>query len=190
MSSDAKLGKRARSRAALTKAAFELFQEKGIQRTSLEEVAARAGMTKGAVYSSFRGKDDLVATVMENEGIEPKPVFRPGMTQAEIYRAIGQAVVEIMPTAHRYGALVAEFQLYAITHETLRPRLSAYYTAAFEQAMAAGAAMNAGGGAPSRTEVLTIQALILGLVHQRLLTPELVTDADIMAVFERMGGTA
>lgn len=41
-------------------AAFEVFSEKGYRATRLEEVAERAGATKGAIYHYFEGKEELL----------------------------------------------------------------------------------------------------------------------------------
>src|SRR3546814_20820891 len=49
----------ARTRELLLDAAEELFLRKGVSRTSLEEIARAAGMTRGAVYWHFRNKGDL-----------------------------------------------------------------------------------------------------------------------------------
>src|SRR3546814_5584646 len=49
----------ARTRELLLDAAEELFLRKGVSRTSLEEIARAAGMTRGAVYWHFRNKCDL-----------------------------------------------------------------------------------------------------------------------------------
>jgi AcrR family transcriptional regulator len=51
------------TRAALVRAARALFTEKGFHDATLEEVSARAGVTKGAVYHHFRDKRELFATV-------------------------------------------------------------------------------------------------------------------------------
>lgn len=59
--------KRADVRARLLVAAREAFLAHGYRRTNLGEVAARAGFSKGAVYSNFGGKTDLFAEVI-NEG--------------------------------------------------------------------------------------------------------------------------
>ena len=52
--------RRARTRAALLDAAERLWAERGIRGASLDEIAARAGLTKGAVYSNFASKAELV----------------------------------------------------------------------------------------------------------------------------------
>ena len=55
---------RAQTRARLLQAAGEVFARRGYDRASLDEVAAAAGLTKGAVYSSFAGKDELFYALM------------------------------------------------------------------------------------------------------------------------------
>jgi AcrR family transcriptional regulator len=57
--------RRAETRRRVLDAAFEVFSAHGIAASSLSEVAAAAGLTKGAVYSSFASKDELVLALME-----------------------------------------------------------------------------------------------------------------------------
>lgn len=52
---------------ALVDAARELFARDGYDATSLDAVAARAGMTKGAVYHHFDGKRQLFEAVFSRE---------------------------------------------------------------------------------------------------------------------------
>jgi AcrR family transcriptional regulator len=47
-------------------AAYECFWRVGFTRTSLDTIAARAGVTKRTLYSYFRSKDDLLAAVMSH----------------------------------------------------------------------------------------------------------------------------
>jgi AcrR family transcriptional regulator len=51
---------------ALLDAAFSVFSRKGYRATRLEEVAEAAGMTKGAIYYHFSGKEDLLRRAVEN----------------------------------------------------------------------------------------------------------------------------
>lgn len=53
------------TKAALLDAARSLFGENGYAATSLEEVVARAGVTKGALYHHFGGKAQLFQAVYE-----------------------------------------------------------------------------------------------------------------------------
>ena len=55
----------ARTRDALLRAARELFAEKGFAATGREEIALRAGVTRGALYHHFASKTELAAAVVE-----------------------------------------------------------------------------------------------------------------------------
>lgn len=57
--------RREQTRAALLAAAERLWAERGIHGASLDDIAAAAGLTKGAVYSNFAGKTDLLLALME-----------------------------------------------------------------------------------------------------------------------------
>jgi AcrR family transcriptional regulator len=53
------------TRKALLGAGRALFAERGYRHTSTQEVVARAGVTRGALYHHFRDKADLFAAVFE-----------------------------------------------------------------------------------------------------------------------------
>lgn len=57
--------RREQTRTALLAAAERLWAEHGIHGASLDDIAAAAGLTKGAVYSNFAGKTDLLLALME-----------------------------------------------------------------------------------------------------------------------------
>ena len=52
-----------KTRQAVIEAALDVFSEKGYAKATFDEIAARAGFTKGAVYWYFRNKADLVAAL-------------------------------------------------------------------------------------------------------------------------------
>src|SRR5215472_4299618 len=84
--------KRDRTRAALVRAAAEVIGEKGWDRTSLDEVAARAGMTRGAIYGNFKHREDLFLAVVRAHW---KPVIAPLPPQTtfkEYMSTLGKAV--------------------------------------------------------------------------------------------------
>ena len=43
-----------------------MFASRGLERASLDDVASAAGLTKGAVYSNFASKDELILALMED----------------------------------------------------------------------------------------------------------------------------
>jgi AcrR family transcriptional regulator len=63
--SDKRVAQGALTRTALVGAARELFGTQGYVDTSNDEIVARAGLTKGALYHHFKGKEDLFRVVFE-----------------------------------------------------------------------------------------------------------------------------
>src|SRR5580704_16326188 len=57
--------RRQQTRDYLLKAAAQVFAERGFHAATLDEVAAAAGFTKGAVYSNFKNKEDLFLALIE-----------------------------------------------------------------------------------------------------------------------------
>lgn len=55
----------AKTREALLQSAARLVRDRGLDRTSIEEIAADAGFTKGAFYANFRSKEELFLTMLD-----------------------------------------------------------------------------------------------------------------------------
>jgi AcrR family transcriptional regulator len=53
------------ARAALLSAALRVFARRGYRQASVDEIAAEAGYSKGAVYWHFSGKAELLLTLLE-----------------------------------------------------------------------------------------------------------------------------
>jgi len=66
--------RKAQTREQLLDAATRVFAERGFEAASLDEVAAAAGYTKGAVYSNFASKTDLVIALIERVEAEHGPI--------------------------------------------------------------------------------------------------------------------
>src|SRR5947209_2437259 len=52
-------------RTALLEAALEVFAARGYRDASVEEIAERAGYSKGAIYFHFSAKEDLLFALLE-----------------------------------------------------------------------------------------------------------------------------
>ena len=57
--------RRASTIAAIVSAASELFTSRGFAATSIDDIASRAGVAKGAVYHHFESKDQIFQRVFE-----------------------------------------------------------------------------------------------------------------------------
>ena len=54
------------TRDKLFEAAARVFEEQGIGGASIEVIAAAAGFTRGAFYSNFKSKDELIIAMLED----------------------------------------------------------------------------------------------------------------------------
>jgi AcrR family transcriptional regulator len=52
-------------RSRIVDVAYESFWRLGFRRSTVDSIAARAGLTKRTVYGYFRSKDDLLAAVLQ-----------------------------------------------------------------------------------------------------------------------------
>ena len=63
------------TRHKLLDAAECLFQSQGVSRTSLQDIAVRAGATRGAVYWHFKDKADLFNAMMDRVTLPLEAAF-------------------------------------------------------------------------------------------------------------------
>jgi TetR/AcrR family transcriptional regulator, repressor for uid operon len=54
-------------RAEILEAATELFADKGIEHTTMQEIATRAGISAGSIYHYFSDKDALLETALQEQ---------------------------------------------------------------------------------------------------------------------------
>ncbi|MEU7070158.1 ScbR family autoregulator-binding transcription factor [Streptomyces narbonensis] len=67
-----------KTRRAILEAAATVFAERGYERTTIGEILARAGVTKGALYFHFASKEDVALGVLDaqmlDEPMSPQPI--------------------------------------------------------------------------------------------------------------------
>lgn len=182
--------KRLRTRATLLEAARALVIERGFERTTLQAVAERAGMTIGAIYGNFRNRDDLFIALGEAYWPPIKPKIRADSSFAEKMRALAEAYLAILPDRREaaFGRLTG--MAHALGHEAMRAEVQAYTAASFANGAAWLRTIADQGGLPmpAETLVVIIHSLTEGLMFQRFLTPELVPDEVFYAAFEALAG--
>ena len=72
------------TRNQLLDAAENVFNEKGVARTSLAEIASAAGVTRGAIYWHFKNKADLFHAMLERVKMPiDQMIDQPGVIEAE-----------------------------------------------------------------------------------------------------------
>ncbi len=119
----------ARTRADLIAAARQVFLARGFHAATLEEIAERAGYTKGAVYSNFRGKDDLFLALLAEHYANRAKTYAGVMVGSEdieeTYRAIARVMLEAYAQEPRWWPLISDFSTHASRNPALLERLRA-----------------------------------------------------------------
>ncbi|QJD59914.1 TetR family transcriptional regulator [Pseudomonas sp. gcc21] len=71
------------TRNQIIQAAGVCFHKKGISRTSLAEIAAAAGVTRGAIYWHFEDKTELLAALLETAHMPLQPLGEASRNEGE-----------------------------------------------------------------------------------------------------------
>lgn len=116
--------KRARTRAALIRAAGEILREAGYEGASLETIAARAGMTRGAIYGNFKSRDELFAAVAFERWAPVLPRYQAGASFRQHMRRLGKAYAEAARERAPNAVHSAAFQLHMQKHPSLRKKFT------------------------------------------------------------------
>jgi AcrR family transcriptional regulator len=183
--------KRQRTRAKLLEAARSLIREKGYERTTLDEIAERAGMTTGAIYGNFKNRDELFIALGQTYWAPIKPRVKPGASFLQVMQGMAEATIAAIPD--RAAAAVGRLTgiAYALTHEDLRVRVASVTAEsyAFGEQWLREVVNREELPMPAGQLVRVLHALTEGLVFQRVLTPELVPDQVIRAAFLALAKT-
>ena len=62
-------------------ASIKLFCEKGIQQTSIDEIAKSAGVAKGTIYLYFKNKEEIVFTIWDIISQQHQEAFQQRITE-------------------------------------------------------------------------------------------------------------
>lgn len=134
--------RRSATRAKLLDAALDVFAEKGLHGASVEDLAAAAGFTKGALYSNFATKEELFGAVIDEQGHRMIAVVREVMAshadEIDGHRGLGpvdgedavlaEVLSRINAIGRRWYLLESEFQLYGLRSPEGREPYAAHCT--------------------------------------------------------------
>src|SRR5216117_2963886 len=127
--------------AEIVTAALEVFVERGFAAARLEEVARRAGVTKGTVYLYFKNKEALFKAVVRETIV---PVIAKGEAMAQAFTGSARELVERL--VREYWRLVGETELAGIPKLMMAeaatfPQLTRFY---YEEVVTRGHRLMAG----------------------------------------------
>ena len=115
--------RREKTRQDLLTAAETCFVTRGFHATSVDEVAERAGYTKGAVYSNFASKEDLFFGVYQRRVDHVLTEVVPGLRQAGPERAfdsLATGTIQRRDGDDGWLAVFFEFWAHVLRHPELR----------------------------------------------------------------------
>jgi TetR/AcrR family transcriptional repressor of uid operon len=97
----------------LVAAAAEVFAEKGYEGAGVQEIARRAGLTTGAIYSRYSGKAELLAEAIRDESRPQLDLLLAGgdmpLSATELIRQAGTSLVTRDHSTHKQGLLFEAF---------------------------------------------------------------------------------
>ncbi len=182
--------RKAQTRDAIVAAATKLFPKQGIEATSLDRIAAEVGLTKGAIYAHFDGKDDLVEAVALASGVVvgPEALFDPEIPLKEGVRDIALQLATIRKKlTSDVIRLDLELFLYEQRHRSWGKRVLAEKRAAVAEAAAKLEEVVATRGeklpAPAVEFINGLQALARGVVQELERDPDALSTETIVSLF-------
>jgi len=104
--------------------AYELLNEKGYYEMSMDEIAARVGISKGALYLHFKSKEDLVFTII-NEEIERFLLLIDQIIAQDlsVQQRLEQILLETYKSIHSGRQLIPAFNSLGLDKGLLGQRL-------------------------------------------------------------------
>jgi len=191
---EADAGKQKRAlltRQQLIQSARATFAQNGFENSRIEDIAAKAGKTRGAFYANFKDKEDVFFAIFEEELDRDIQAIRPLLQQVSTLEGRIHALAEYLcrlGKERQRTLLNLEFKMYAIRHPARRKRLADLYSV-----------MKLRCSLPEidellpeyqkqtqqrRTESLAIGAVIDGLAINQLFDPEGMEDSDMIHYLE------
>jgi AcrR family transcriptional regulator len=175
---------KANTRERLLAAARTVFARGGFHGASVEEIAAEAGFSTGALYSNFDGKEDLFLAVMERaieehaREITAAVAARPSMAE----RATGGARqwMRMIEREPEVLLLFVEFWAYGVRDAQVRPQVAGQFARMRQllTTLIADGVRDFGLklDIPAEQLAVAIDALADGIARQKLADPDAVPD--------------
>jgi AcrR family transcriptional regulator len=172
--------RRRATRERVLEAASEVFAERGFHGATVEDICERAGFTRGAFYSNFSSKDDLVLELSRRHAEDlveriRRASKREHASAEDVLRDVLTAMADDTRSKERWLVLTTEFTLHAIRDATARRAWAAQQRRVRDELVAVvdEAVSRQGLTLPLPTELFVLAAIALaqGALTQRLVEP-------------------
>lgn len=193
--SSPKWRRRAEARPAeIVRAAYEVFAEKGFAAARLDDIARRAGVSKGALYLYFANKQEIFEAVVKDAvapnigAVEHMALAFPG-TFEQLIRMVAPRIAEVVASANIGKVLkmvVGESgnfpEIARIWHDDVVARGLGLMTALIERAQKRGEVR---AGDPRDFAVTLIAPMLVGVIFRETFVPVGAKGFDIPALMQQ-----
>lgn len=179
-------------------AALEVFAEKGFAAARLEEIAKRAGVSKGTLYLYFKDKEDLFRAVVRDNVSPNIDQVREAMLAVDIpfaqivpmFLAKLSSVASTMPLGAVVKMVIGESgnfpELARVWHDQVVSKALGVLVALIEKAQASGEVRP---GDPRLHAFSLMGPMLMGLLYREVLQPAGGAPIDIEALARQHGET-
>ncbi len=176
------------TKAKILDAAQSLFSERGFENTQLDEVAMRAGCSRGGIYAHYKNKEDLFLALMQHR---VSTTFREAWKEIEQepdlkkHRNIFKRWLVHQICGPQAGTLTLKFKLYAVRHPAKRDELLDMYNSLFAGRDSDPLEILFGKGLTQverkamERRLAAVGAAVSALILERLFRPELLTPSHL-----------
>jgi AcrR family transcriptional regulator len=185
-------GKRARTRKLLIETAAALIREKGFSNVSMEDVAKKAGVSRGSIYGNFRDGNDLFAAVAMYRMPRISPAPQTGTTLREQLRALGKAVAKAANENRHSTIYWAAYMQHALSDKELLRRADVQGREIRKQIAQEWSKVLPPNSLSLSIEtfVKVISALTSSLIMAHSMSPSDYDEEVIVAAFEALAGSS
>jgi AcrR family transcriptional regulator len=176
------------TRRKLLAAAEQIFARSGFEAARLEDIAAKAGYTRGAFYANFDSKEDIFFTLLEEWVTDTIGSLAASLQMHEgreaRSRALRQHYVEIAKD-RRLVMLSLEYKLFAVRHPEAHARVRARQDRLKKSATKILAMVSTGrrpAGISNRAIGTALGALSQALLLERLVNPGVLTEKEVQVM--------
>ena len=178
--------RRARTRASLIEAATGVFAHRGYHGASLEDVAAEAGLSKGAVYYNFASKEELFLAILDEHVESRLGMIGDLASDGDFDRTLREGAARIAESLRRdrdWCQLFLEFCAQAAREPAVRRAFNARMKRVRE-GMRTAIAAAAPSAVPADQLASSIEAVIDGVAMHAMLHPREDVEARLAGAFE------
>jgi AcrR family transcriptional regulator len=175
----------------LIETAAALIREKGFSNVSMEDVARKAGVSRGSIYGNFSDRNDLFAAVAMYRMPRILPTPQSGTTLREQLRALGRLVAKAAKENRHSTIYWAAYMQHALSNRGLLRRADVQGREMRKQIAQEWSKVLPPNSLamPIDTFAKVVSALTTSMIMAHSMSPNDYDEEVIVAAFEALAGT-